>query len=183
MEGFKKRGIGTIAWRLFLICATVAGVVSFVYSLTAAQYEKNLTEERRLAIVRIFGNESVTFERREAEDAVLYTVSDADRTLGYCVEVVSAGFGGDLSLMVGFDAAREIVGVAVVSHSETPGLGSLAAEPDFLSQFAGKGGELTLGEDVDAISGATVSSRAVLDGVNLAAARLEAMLQMGGEGK
>ena len=55
-----------------------------------------------------------------------------------------------------------------MSLSETPGLGSRVQEAAYLDQYKGQSGTLTLGEDVDAIAGATVSSRAVLNGVNRA---------------
>ena len=59
-------------------------------------------------------------------------------------------------------------GVRVVSHSETPGLGSRAMISDYLDNFIGVGESLTVGEDLDAVSGATISSKAVVSGINLA---------------
>ena len=72
--------------------------------------------------------------------------------------------------MVGYLSDGTIRSVAVVSHSETPGLGDKITKDDYRSQYAGKSGTLTLGEDIDAISGATYSSRYVMEGVNKATA-------------
>lgn len=160
-----------IGIKLLLICAIVAGVVSFVYSVTKAPAEANLAEEKRHAIVSIFGKEDI---RYEAAGDGIYVVYDSDGSpLGYCVETASPGFGGDINLIVGFDRDRSIVGVSIVSLSETPGLGARVNDANYLSQYQGKSGELAFGSGVDAISGATISSRAVLTAVNQATALLE----------
>ena len=107
------------------------------------------------------------------------------------MESVSGGFGGDMTLMVGYDGARTILGVSIVSHSETPGLGArVKTEAGYLDQYVGKSGEVVLNKngvadgenDVDAISGATISSRAVLTGVNRATDALNAYLDGAKEG-
>ena len=98
----------------------------------------------------------------------MYEVLEGDRVVGYCVELASPGFGGDISMTVGFEADGRILGVSIVSLSETPGLGSRVQEAAYLDQYRGQSGPLTLGEDIDAIAGATISSRAVTDGVNRA---------------
>lgn len=171
-----------IGLKLLLICAIVAGVVSFVYSLTAAQYEKNIQETKNRAVGEIFGLAAPTSEILTAEgvEETVYKVFDNGTFVGYCVEVKSAGFGGDIEMMVGYTADCTILGVSIVSLSETPGLGAKVNESAFLSQYAGKVDQLELGTDVDAISGATISSRAVTDGVNKASQSLQAVLSENG---
>ena len=149
-------GVGA---RLLIVCAVVAAVVSGVHAMTDSRYQRNLTEEKRQAIVRIFGSETITYRTLSGE---------GDAEPGYCVELASPGFGGDISMTVGFEADGTILGVSIVSLSETPGLGSRVQEAAYLDQYKGQSGTLALGEDVDAIAGATVSSRAVLIGVNRA---------------
>ena len=160
-------GIGA---RLLIVCAVVAAVVSGVHAMTDSRYQQNLTEEKRQAIVRIFGSETITYRTLSGEgDAEpVYEVLEGENVVGYCVELASPGFGGDISMTVGFEADGSILGVSIVSLSETPGLGSRVQEAAYLDQYKGQSGTLTLGEDVDAIAGATVSSRAVLNGVNRA---------------
>ena len=160
-------GVGA---RLLIVCAVVAAVVSGVHAMTDSRYQQNLTEEKRQAIVRIFGSETITYRTLSGEgDAEpVYEVLEGENVVGYCVELASPGFGGDISMTVGFEADGSILGVSIVSLSETPGLGSRVQEATYLEQYRGQSGTLTLGEDVDAIAGATVSSRAVLDGVNRA---------------
>ncbi len=160
-------GVGA---RLLIVCAVVAAVVSGVHAMTDSRYQQNLTEEKRQAIVRIFGSETITYRTLSGEgDAEpVYEVLEGENVVGYCVELASPGFGGDISMTVGFEADGKILGVSIVSLSETPGLGSRVQEAAYLDQYKGQSGTLTLGEDVDAIAGATVSSRAVLNGVNRA---------------
>lgn len=84
------------------------------------------------------------------------------------------GYSGDVWLMVGIDTTGSIITVAVVRHSETPGLGSKMSAPEFIKQFTGKSSaknKLKVSKDggeIDAISGATISSRAFSEAVELA---------------
>ena len=172
-----------IGLKLLLICAIVAGVVSLVFHVTLEKYEANLQKTKDEAVADIFGVEGLTSRALPAEGIkeTVYEVCGADGALiGYCVEVDGKGFGGSIGLMVGYNAACEIVGVRVVAHSETPGLGAKIKDASFLEQYEGKADEITLGEDVDAIGGATVSSRAVTEAVNRASASLQAVLSQNG---
>ncbi len=174
-----------VGGKLLLICAIVAGIVSFVYALTEKPYEENVTEQKRQTISRIFASDAVSYTEAELSAEAegikaIYLVSENGALRGYCVEVLSTGFGGEMELMVGFDAAQNIIGVSTISHSETPGLGApVMAGGDYLSQYTGKMGPLSA-EDIDLVSGATISSRGVLAGVNRAA---EAIKQLGGESR
>ncbi|SPD72203.1 RnfG2 [uncultured Desulfobacterium sp.] len=83
-------------------------------------------------------------------------------------ETKGKGFGGDIGVMVGVNIETDkIIGVAVTTHSETPGLGSRAKDdPKFVSQFAGMAMDKNFatkkdGGDIDAMSGATVTSKGV----------------------
>lgn len=172
-----------IGLKLLLICAIVAGVVSLVFHVTKEQYEANLQKTKDEAVADIFGIEGLTTKELTAEGVkeIVYEVYDATGSLiGYCVEVEGKGFGGSIGLMVGYNAACEITGVRVVSHSETPGLGAKIKEAGFLDQYKGNADEVTLGEEIDAIGGATISSRAVTDAVNRASASLQTVLSLNG---
>ena len=151
-----------IGARLLVICLVVAAVVSLVND----------------AMASIFGATGI--EVAELGDDV-YQVRQGERILGYCVQVVTAGFGGDMTLMVGFYSDRSIAGVQILSHSETPGLGAKASDAAYFAQYQGKSGTLSLGEDIDAVSGATISSRAVLSGVTAAQKILDSHLIPGGD--
>lgn len=152
-----------IGARLLVICLAVAAVVSLVNEVTKARYAELQLEEQRNSMASIFGATDIAVA--ELGDNV-YQVRQGEDILGYCVQVVTAGFGGDMTLMVGFNSDLAVVGVQILSHSETPGLGAKVNDAGYLSQYGGKTGDLALGEDIDAISGATISSKAVLAGVN-----------------
>lgn len=182
MENTKNKSVwNTVAvgLKLLLICAIIAGIVSFVYALTHDTYLKNQEEQKAKAIGKIFSMESpVTNPLSDNVYAVYAT--DGKTLLGYCVEVVeSSGYNGDITMMVGFDAERKVSGVEIVSHSETPGLGSKVEGEDYRKQFIGVDKELTY-EEIDGISGATFSSKAVLAGVNKATAALAEALKTNG---
>jgi len=173
-----------IGLKLLLICAIVAGVVSFVYALTADAYAQNEQRAKEQAIGNIFALTEVPPVEKLSMDGIeeiVYKVKAADGSvLGYCVEAVGKGFGGDIKLMVGYNAKCELLGVEVVTHAETPGLGAKIVNAEFLNQFAGKADQLTLAKDgsgdIDAIAGATISSRAVTDAVNKASDSLQRVL-------
>ena len=169
--------IALIGLKLLLICAVIAGIVSFVYDLTLDQYEANIKKTKEKAIGQIFGKEGLSCD--EVAKGV-YTVKENDVLIGYCVESAGKGFGGDIQLMVGYTVDQKIIAVEIIGHSETPGVGDKVKNPNYLSGYADKAGELSLGEDVDKIAGASVSSRGVMAGVNAATKALEVYLAEGG---
>ncbi len=171
-----------IGAKLLLICALVAGIISFVYALTIDQYNENLQKTKNQALGQIFGESELQIRviSPDGSEQVIYEVLVGDERIGYCVEAKAPGFGGDIELMVGYTEEREVCGVSVVAHAETPGFGAKAAEPAFLDQYKGKHGEVALGDGIDAVSGATISSRAVTEAVNAATAALDTFLSNGG---
>ncbi len=105
---------------------------------------------------------------------------DGDKKLGYVIASTSkSGYGGEIQIAVGITADGEITGFNVVKHSETAGLGAKAKEdPAFAEQFKGKtadtiefvkGGGAS-GNQIDAISGATITTNAVTEATNAAIA-------------
>ncbi len=155
---------------LFLICAVVAGVVSLVNTLTWDTYQKNLEAQKNSALDAIFGGSGLAYEVQEdarGADA-LYLVLEDGTVVGYCVELSGYGYGGEIAMIIGYHADGTVRGLQVISQSETPGVGTKATSADFLENFIGKSGDVTLGEDFDAIGGATISSEAVTAIVNKA---------------
>lgn len=95
-----------------------------------------------------------------------------DEMVGYCVEVQTNGFGGVITMVVGVDLDGKVTGVAVTDHSETDSVGGLALTQDYLEGYVGLSGTIRLSGDnaVDALSGATATSKAITAGVNRALA-------------
>ena len=87
-------------------------------------------------------------------------------------------FGGAIDMMAGINSAGEVTGLAIITHAETSGLGSKATDPEWQAQFAGATDIVSVTKDggtIEAITGSTITSRAVCDGVNAARAVVEAL--------
>jgi Na+-translocating ferredoxin:NAD+ oxidoreductase subunit G len=104
-----------------------------------------------------------------------FPAKKGDELVGMAIKTKSAkGYSGDIWLMVGFTISGEIQNVFVIEHKETPGLGSKMTTPKFVDQFLNKHPEQMKlkvkkeGGDVDAITGATISSRAYAEAIQLA---------------
>ena len=119
-------------------------------------------------------NDSAPVQNASVDD-VLRAVDKNGNTVGYVIS--ASGYGGDVKIAIGISAADDkITGFKVLSHSETAGLGAKCTEDDFQNQFAGKSaGKLSYvknaaasDSEIDAISGATITSSAVTDAVNAA---------------
>lgn len=100
----------------------------------------------------------------------IFVIDQDGNTIGYGFQATGSGYGGDINVVVGLADTTTIKGIEVVSQSETPGLGTRVAEEPFMSQFAGVAVEdVTIGGAVDAISGSTISSTAVVEAVRTTA--------------
>ena len=112
--------------------------------------------------------------------AAVYQAQSGGQPVGYAINVEASGSQGTISMMVGIDMDGAVTGVSIVTNSETSGIGSkvMSNEPltngtRVLDQFIGKSaadGVLSVGSNVDAITGATVSTKGVTTGVNAALA-------------
>ena len=112
---------------------------------------------------------SFTEEPYDGEDESIRRVFKAED--GYVLELETAGYAGPMMLWVGVTNEGWVSGLTVRDHGETFGLGRGAqTDVPFLIQFIGTSGEAAVGEDIDALTGATVTSKAVARAVNSAAA-------------
>ncbi len=107
------------------------------------------------------------------ESAEIYCAEKGGKVVGYITSTSAKGYGGDIKIMTAADTNKKIIGVQILSAAdETPGLGQNVTKADFYSQFTGKGTDLTVvknGADdsqINAVTGATISSRGVTNAVN-----------------
>jgi len=115
------------------------------------------------------GSTTFTPEEYTGEDANITTVYKGET--GYMVQTTVYGYAGDIVMMVGVDNDGKVTGLMVQEMQETYGLGDNAMiDYTFLMQYLGTSGEAAVGEDIDAITGATVTSKAVTKAVNSACA-------------
>ena len=173
---------------LFVICVVSGGVLGVVYNATKEPIAAAETAKKTEAIKNVLPEfetlKDVNIKSAVAgEDAEIpfYLAYDADNNfIGAAVETfTNKGFSGNISLMVGILADGTVKNISVLQHAETPGLGSKMEEESFKNQFNDKNADSFNfsvkkdGGDVDAITAATISSRAFCDAVNRALSTFE----------
>ncbi len=162
---------------LMFISLVMAAALSYVYQLTKGPIEAANKQKEVAAVTEVipaFNNDPVT-EMQQIEGLSFYIGKQDDKLVGIAVKTFTdKGFAGHFELMVGFLPDGTIYKTLVLDHKETPGLGSKMKEKKFIGQFDGKNpGSFNLkvkkdGGQVDAITAATISSRAFSDGVQKA---------------
>lgn len=191
---FDGKSVARAILAIFVITLLMGGALGLVYNLTrkpiedaqeAAKLEaykevfpsaykvgSNNTSDYTMANEMIHSsiNPDVTLEE------LAVAIDKEGNTLGYVLTfTTSQGYGGDITIMVGVNTSCVIQGISVLSHSESPGFGAEAEKPEFLNQFIGKEGVLEFGytttgntsdDKVDAISGATITTKAFIGVIN-----------------
>lgn len=168
---------------LFSITLVASAVLAGVYAVTKAPIDAAQIAKTNDAIGKVvpkFDNDPSAdkfFKEIDGKTFIVYPAKNGSEIVGYAIETFSTGgFGGRIILMVGFNADGTINNTAVLSHTETPGLGDKMVEgkSNFSVQFKGKNpADFKLvvkkdGGDVDAITASTISSRAFCDAVTKA---------------
>lgn len=159
-----------------------AFILSFVYQWTDPHIERHRLEAQEDAIFSVLP-ETVEYDTNEIEDLTFFEgFSEDGRNTGIAVLIEGNGFQGPIELMVGTDPERGIIhGITILEHQETPGLGARITENEFLQYFEEKAfGEYRLvdqkpehEEEVQAISGATVSAESVVEIVEQAIEKVQ----------
>lgn len=115
------------------------------------------------------GSENFQIEPYSGEDTNIRTVYKGET--GFVIHTVTAGYAGDIAMLIGVSKAGTVTGVTVRELSETFGLGAAAlTDWKFLAQFLNTDGSAAVGTNVDALTGATVTSKAITRCVNSAVA-------------
>ena len=134
--------------------------------VAAVNSEKELNE---MLTTVLPGNASFEWEEYEGEDEAIHAVYKGET--GFVIQTVAYGYAGDITMLVGVSNDGTVTGLVVRDLSETYGLGANAlTDTAFLEQFLGTSGDAEIGNNVDAMTGATVSSKAVARAVNAAVA-------------
>ncbi len=178
VETKKEPGMGRLTLILFAICAVTAlllGLVNMITTPAIAANEKAKNDAAMNAVLPASSYEQVAYTGEDGTINAIYKAADQ----GYVVQVSpSASFSGTLTIMVGVDNDGTVTGVEIVKTAETSGLGANAGKPAFKGQFAGFTGTASVTKDggtINAITGATITSRAVCAGVNSAVAAAASM--------
>lgn len=147
-----------------LFTGILFGVKSATADTAQANYEAELNT---LMLALLPGSTSFTEEAYEGEDANIKAVYRADN--GCVIMTSTYGYASDIVMLIGVDNDGDVKGVVVREMAETYGLGANAlSDVDFLAQFLWTEGDAEIGTNVDAITGATVTSKAVTRSVNSA---------------
>ena len=162
-----------LTFTLLLITSVVAVALAGINQVTAPIIAASNEAKTQAAVNDVLpgGGESIAF----TDESGLISAVFASET-GYAIKVAPNGFGGAIEMMVGVSKEGTVLGISIIKHAETPSLGAVAADKgsagqSFRDSFTGLSGEIAVSKDggeADTISGATITSRAVADGVNAA---------------
>ena len=163
-----------------VICVGILAMVNEVTKAPIAAANAKTLSDAVSAVVPGFDNDPIAEKKTEVIDGVEFTIYPATKggeSIGAAVESTAMGFGGDLTILVGFNKEGKINDYSLLNHAETPGLGA-KADTWFKSGNKGditgkspKDGALTVSKDggqIDAITASTITSRAFLKAVNAA---------------
>ena len=166
-----------LALTLLAITAVVAAALAGVNSITKPVIDELTAQKTQQAIAAVLpgGYDS---EITDFEDATGLVSKVYAGEAGYAFEVTPGGFDNTITMMVGVGTDGTVLGIDIISHTETAGLGAVAdaatpAGVAFREQFIGMSGTVSVSKDggeVEAITGATITSRAVCEGVTAALA-------------
>ena len=164
-----------LALTLFIIAAVVGAALAGVNSVTKPIIDNYNAQKTQKAIEAVlpggFDEQVQNFDNQGGLVSKVYKGAN-----GYALEVLPSGFDNTITMMVGVDNEGKVLGISVVSHTETAGLGAVAAAATsageaFRGQFVGESGSVSVSKDggsIDSITGATITSRAICVGVNAA---------------
>ncbi len=150
------------ALTLFIISAAVTSLLALTNNITERAIKEREEQKTDEACREVLPG-AQSFE--EVAEGISEGKDGSGNITGYVINVGEKGYGGEIRILVGITNEGTVSGVSVISHSETPGLGANAAKPSFLRQFVGVN-KAELNGNIDALSGATVSSKAVTNAVN-----------------
>lgn len=183
MKKFTLKDILVPTISLFVICAVVTALLAATNSVTAPKIEQlKIESANKIKAAVLSSAKSFSEEKTVTLDGKTYAYYeglDGDKIVGYVFTTSAKGYGGDIETMVGVNTDGTVSGIDFLSISETVGLGMNADTDEFKSQFTGKIGEIGVNKtapeenEIQALTGATITSKAVTEAVNIALALYE----------
>ena len=169
----ERKEILKVGFILFAITSIAALVLAVVNNFTAPVIAEN-NKRAQEAAMKLVLPDAKGFEKLEYtadEASSVREVYQADE-IGNVVKVSPNGYDGSIDIVVGIDNSLRVTGIEIISQTETAGLGANCTNDSFKAQFIGKTENITVakngakGNEIDAISSATITSKAVTKGVN-----------------
>ncbi len=183
MKKMTPKAILVPALALLIICLVATTLLAGTNLITKDKIAQNAVEKENASRMVVLPEASDFSEVKTLESEITYceALAEDGTKIGYVFTSGAKGYGGTVGVMIGVDNDGVITGIEILSHAETPGLGANATGEAFKSRFNGKSGELTVdknsndGQNIQAITAATITSKAVVSAVNAALAEFEAI--------
>ncbi|MBQ0059836.1 MAG: FMN-binding protein [Lachnospiraceae bacterium] len=163
---------------LLVICLAVATLLAFVNNMTAPLIAENEEKSANAAYFEALP-EADHFTELPCDMENVLKVLKADNGAGYVITAQAKGYGGAVPAAVAFSEDGKILNVYMMENGETPGMGQKVRDQAFSGQFAGMDAAPFTISDIDAITGATISSKASVEAINLAIAAYDAVVKGG----
>ncbi len=159
---------------LAIICIVASGLLAGVNSLTKPRIIAQALAQEESGLKEIFP-EAVHFQAvKSGKEVIYYKALDKDsKLIGVAFQAGAKGYSSTIETMVGMLTDGTIVAIKILSQNETPGLGAQVAEPHFTNRFKNK----KYSDDIEAITGATISSGAVIEAVKKKAAEIRELIK------
>jgi Na+-translocating ferredoxin:NAD+ oxidoreductase subunit G len=161
---------------LALICSVAAGLLAGANELTRAKIATQAYAEEQASLKDVMPQAAKFREIKSGEEVLYYKALDnQDRVLGFVFKASGKGYSSLIQTLAGISPDGRISGIKVISLNETPGLGTRVAENKFTDKFRGKDSSSLSG--VQAIAGATISSRAIMNAVTKKAQEIKELIK------
>ncbi|MFD3157146.1 RnfABCDGE type electron transport complex subunit G [Haloimpatiens sp. FM7330] len=174
----KKESTFKLGALLLIITACAGLILGAIYNITKEPIAKQMEKTNNSAMKEIL-TKADNFKKKDVKlNGNILEVNEAtanSKTVGYAIKVTTKGYGGAVKVMVGISLDGKLQGIKILSQTETPGLGANSTQPSFYGQYKNKpiDKDLTVVKttpanpnEIQAITGATITSKAVTKGVN-----------------
>jgi len=160
---------------LAIICTVASGLLAGVNALTKSRIAAQAQAEEDASLEEVLP-EAVRFEAEKSGDEIIYyKAQDKEgKLIGVAFKALGKGYSSDIETMVGMLKDGTITAIKILNQNETPGLGARVTENSFTGQFNNKNMQNL--SQVQAITGATISSKAVIDSVKKKAEEIKAVI-------
>ena len=182
----KKIIIPTVA--LFVICLVCTLLLALANNVTAPLIDELAAKTEIESRMKVLSTAASFEDGKEGDVSYAIGYSDAKEIQGYVFVTTTKSYGGELQVMTGIDTEGKVTGVEILTISDTVGLGMNAKKEDFRNQYKGLSGEIIVQKngadpeknEIQALTGATISSKAVTTAVNAALADYATVTGNGG---
>ncbi|HHY42531.1 MAG TPA: RnfABCDGE type electron transport complex subunit G [Thermoanaerobacterales bacterium] len=169
---------------LMIISMASGAVLALSYEVTNPTIQEQARQKLEQSVLIVIPG-ATQMEEIQKDDITIYIgLDDEGNKKGIAFKTAGSGFNGPIEIMVGYDPKEgKLLGIEILSMSETPGLGARIQEEAFKDQFKGKSveDEFVAKQDVEAISGATISSTAVASAIKTSLEKVVEIFPVGGD--